>query len=54
MDSVIGPVKFDSLGENTVGKALTFQWQKGTLLQALPVATAGSHPPLYPKPVWKG
>jgi branched-chain amino acid transport system substrate-binding protein len=54
MDSVIGPVKFDSLGENTVGKALTFQWQKGTLLQSLPVATAGSHPPLYPKPVWKG
>jgi branched-chain amino acid transport system substrate-binding protein len=54
LDSVIGPVKFDSLGENTVGKALTFQWQKAQLVQALPVATPGSHPPLYPKPAWTG
>jgi branched-chain amino acid transport system substrate-binding protein len=54
LDSVIGPVKFDSIGENTVGKALTFQWQHGDLLQSLPTTTPGSHPPLYPKPVWKG
>jgi branched-chain amino acid transport system substrate-binding protein len=54
LDSVIGPVKFDSLGENTVGKALTFQWQKAQLVQALPTATPGSHPPLYPKPAWTG
>ncbi|MGI8713416.1 MAG: amino acid ABC transporter substrate-binding protein [Solirubrobacteraceae bacterium] len=53
-DSVIGPVKFDARGENTAGKALTFQWQQGSLLQSLPTATAGSHAPLYPKPVWKG
>lgn len=53
-DSVIGPVKFDSRGENTAGKALTFQWQNGSLLQSLPTATAGSHTPLFPKPAWKG
>jgi branched-chain amino acid transport system substrate-binding protein len=54
MDSVIGPVKFDSRGENTVGKALSFQWQKGALVQSLPIATPGSHPPLYPKPAFTG
>jgi branched-chain amino acid transport system substrate-binding protein len=54
MDSVLGPVKFDARGENTVGKALTFQWQNATLLQSLPVATPGSHKPLYPKPAFKG
>jgi branched-chain amino acid transport system substrate-binding protein len=53
-DSVQGPVKFDTLGENTAQKTLTFQWQKGALVQAIPTATAGSSPPLYPKPVWHG
>jgi branched-chain amino acid transport system substrate-binding protein len=53
-DSVQGPVKFDTLGENLAQKTLTFQWQNGTLVQALPTATAGSKPPLYPKPAWKG
>jgi branched-chain amino acid transport system substrate-binding protein len=54
LDSVQGPVKFDSLGENTAGKTLTFQWQNGTLVQSLPTSTAGSTPPQYPKPPWKG
>ena len=54
LDSVQGPVKFDKLGENTAQKALTFQWQNGTEVQSLPVATAGSTKPLYPKPAWKG
>jgi branched-chain amino acid transport system substrate-binding protein len=53
-DSVQGPVKFDTLGENLAQKTLTFQWQNGTLVQALPTATAGSKPPLFPKPAWKG
>jgi branched-chain amino acid transport system substrate-binding protein len=53
-DSVQGPVKFDSLGENTAQKTLTFQWQNGTLVQSLPSSTAGSKPPIYPKPAWKG
>jgi branched-chain amino acid transport system substrate-binding protein len=54
MDSVLGPVKFDALGENTAGKTLTFQWQKNKLVQTLPAGTPGVHPPLYPKPPWKG
>jgi len=54
LDSVQGPVKFDKLGENTAQKALTFQWQNGAEVQSLPVATAGSTKPLYPKPAWKG
>jgi branched-chain amino acid transport system substrate-binding protein len=54
LNSVQGPVKFDSLGENTAQKTLTFQWQNGTLVQSLPTSTAGSKPPLYPKPNWAG
>ncbi len=54
MDSVQGPVKFDSLGENLAQKTLTFQWQNGTLVQAIPTATVGSHAPQYPKPAFKG
>jgi branched-chain amino acid transport system substrate-binding protein len=54
LDSVQGPVKFNSLGENTAGKTLTFQWQNGTLNQTIPTSTKGSKPPTYPKPAWKG
>ena len=54
LDSVQGPVKFDSLGENTAQKTLTFQWQGGTLVQAIPTTTAGSKAPIYPKPNWHG
>ncbi len=53
-DSVQGPVKFDAVGENTAQKTLTFQWQNGTLVQSIPVATVGAHAPIYPKPSWKG
>src|SRR5581483_10227063 len=49
LDSVQGPVKFDTLGENTAQKTLTFQWQKGKLVQTIPTSTAGSVPPEYPK-----
>ena len=51
----MGPVKFDSLGENTAGKTLDFQWQNGIAgaVAARP-APPGSHPPIYPKPAWKG
>ena len=52
LDSVQGPVKFDSLGQNTAGKTLTFQWQNGALVQTLPTSTKGSKPPVYPKPAW--
>jgi branched-chain amino acid transport system substrate-binding protein len=54
LDSVQGPVKFDSLGENTAQQTVTFQWQKGSLVQTIPTNTAGSVPPLFPKPAWAG
>ncbi|MGZ4167800.1 MAG: amino acid ABC transporter substrate-binding protein [Solirubrobacteraceae bacterium] len=54
LNSVQGPVKFDSLGENTAEKTLTFQWQNGNLVQTIPTATSGSTPPQYPKPAWQG
>ncbi len=54
LDSVQGPVKFDSLGENLAEKTLTFQWQNGNLVQSIPTATPGSSKPIYPKPAWKG
>jgi branched-chain amino acid transport system substrate-binding protein len=53
LNSVQGPVKFDSLGENTAQKTLTFQWQNATLVQTIPTSTPGSTPPTYPKPPWK-
>ena len=54
LDSVQGPVKFDSLGENLAQKTLTFQWQNGTLVQSIPTTTPGATAPQYPKPGWHG
>jgi len=51
-NSVQGPVKFDSKGENTALQATTFQWQNATLVPALPKGAAGTKPPLVPKPAW--
>ncbi len=34
-------MKFDALGENTAQKTLTFQWQKGALVQSLPTTDDG-------------
>jgi branched-chain amino acid transport system substrate-binding protein len=50
--SVQGPVKFNSLGENTKAIAFIFQWQNGKFVQVLPVGATGSVPILYPKPNW--
>jgi branched-chain amino acid transport system substrate-binding protein len=50
--TVIGPAKFNAKGENTIGKSLVFQWQKGSLVQTLPTSAAGSVSPLFPKPGW--
>src|SRR6201994_4679813 len=52
LNSVQGPVKFNSLGENGVAAAFVFQWQKGNQVQVLPVGATGSKPPLYPMPNW--
>jgi branched-chain amino acid transport system substrate-binding protein len=54
LNSVQGPVKFDSLGENLAQKTLTFQWQNSALVQSIPTALPASHSPQYPKPNWKG
>ena len=51
---VIGPVKFDAKGENTLGQSLIFQWQKANLVQTLPASSPGSVPPINPKPPWGG
>jgi branched-chain amino acid transport system substrate-binding protein len=52
LNSVQGPVKFDSKGENTALQATTFQWQKGVLNPVIPVGSPGTKPPTYPKPAW--
>jgi branched-chain amino acid transport system substrate-binding protein len=52
MDSVQGPVKFDSLGENLAQKAETFQWQGANLALTLPLGSKGSTAPQYPKLAW--
>jgi branched-chain amino acid transport system substrate-binding protein len=53
LNSVQGPVKFDSLGRNGQATTYIFQWQNGNFVQVLPVAAAGSVKILNPKPAWK-
>jgi branched-chain amino acid transport system substrate-binding protein len=52
LNSVQGPVKFDSLGRNGQATTYIFQWQNGKFVQVLPVAAAGSVKILNPKPAW--
>jgi branched-chain amino acid transport system substrate-binding protein len=53
IDTVQGPVKFDSLGRNAAAAAFVFQWQKDTTYkQVLPLGTTGSVPIINPKPNW--
>jgi branched-chain amino acid transport system substrate-binding protein len=52
LNSVQGSVKFDSKGENTALQATTFQWQSGALVPTLPKGSAGTKPPIFPKPAW--
>jgi len=52
LNSVQGSVKFDSKGENTALQATTFQWQSGALVPTLPKGSAGTKPPIVPKPAW--
>jgi branched-chain amino acid transport system substrate-binding protein len=53
LQTVQGPVKFDSLGRNSVATTYIFQWQNGKYVQVLPVGTPGSVTILNPKPPWK-
>jgi branched-chain amino acid transport system substrate-binding protein len=52
LTSVQGPVKFDSLGENNLATAFTFQWQGANYVQVNPVSSKASKPVLLPKPAW--
>jgi len=50
-NSVQGPVKFDSTGQNTAAAAFLFQWQSGQLIPVFPADQAKAAPE-YPKPNW--
>lgn len=54
LNSVQGPVKFNSLGENGAAAAFIFQWQQnGTkFVQVLPAGAPGTVPILATKPAW--
>jgi branched-chain amino acid transport system substrate-binding protein len=54
LQTVQGPVKFDSLGENSSAAAFVFQWQDSgkNFVQVLPTGASGSVPILATKPVW--
>jgi branched-chain amino acid transport system substrate-binding protein len=49
--SVQGPVKFDSTGQNTAAVAYLFQWQNGNLIPVYPASIAKAQPE-FPKPAW--
>ena len=57
--TVQGPVKFDSTGQNTLAFSYVFQWQQGALIpyqpdssQILQPVPPASQAVLYPKPAW--
>ena len=52
--TVQGPVKFDSLGENASAVTFIFQWSKGgsKFAQVLPASAPGSVPIIAVKPAW--
>ena len=50
--SILGPVTFNGVGENTAAKAYLFQWQKGQYLPVWPQKAAAA-PFEFPKPAWK-
>ncbi len=49
--SLQGPVRFASTGENTAGIAFLFQWQGGKLIPVFPTQW-GQATMEYPKPMW--
>jgi branched-chain amino acid transport system substrate-binding protein len=56
LQTVQGPVQFNSLGENGASAAFVFQWQdNGTAFnQVLPASDSASVPILATKPAWAG
>jgi branched-chain amino acid transport system substrate-binding protein len=53
MQSVLGSVKFNALGENNLPTAFTFQWQGSKFVEVNPTTDPGATKILYPKPAWK-
>ncbi len=53
VQTVQGPAKFNSIGENTDAAIFIFQWQQGgKFVQVLPVGMQGSVAVVNPKPAW--
>jgi branched-chain amino acid transport system substrate-binding protein len=52
LQTVQGPVRFDSLGRNPAATTFVFQWQNGKFVQVLPTTARGSVRILNPKPAW--
>ncbi|GHO85141.1 amino acid ABC transporter substrate-binding protein [Dictyobacter formicarum] len=50
-NSIQGPVKFASDGQNTVAEPFLFQWQNGKLIPVYPANQAQANPE-YPKKTW--
>jgi branched-chain amino acid transport system substrate-binding protein len=53
IQSVLGAVKFNSLGENNQPTAFTFQWQGAKFVEVNPTTDPGATKILFPKPAWK-
>jgi branched-chain amino acid transport system substrate-binding protein len=55
LQTVQGPVKFNSVGENVVARNFILQWQNGPkFVPVLPTSAAGSVAIVNPKPAWGG
>ncbi len=54
LQSVQGPVRFDSLGENVSATIFVFQWIHGSFQQVLPLGDPGSAKIQFPKAAWGG
>lgn len=50
-NSILGPVKFDNTGQNTLAVSYLDQWQQGQLIPVFPPSGAQSKPE-YPKALW--
>jgi len=50
IQSVLGAVKFNSLGENNQPTAYTFQWQGAKFVEVNPTTDPGATKILFPKP----
>jgi branched-chain amino acid transport system substrate-binding protein len=51
ISTVLGPVSFNKLGENTAASAFLFQWQKGQYVAVMP-PQPGVSGIQFPKPAW--